>query len=222
MRDTTSPVRVWDGPIRLFHWALVALVFTSWLTHREGWMGAHKIAGYTMFAALLFRAVWGVVGSDTARFGRFLVNPLAAILHLRRFHRREPDRIVGHNAAGGWMVLVMLLALAVQVGTGLCANDQVMVQGPLAERVGPEWSDFLSHVHAVTFTAIEILILLHVAAVLAYALVKRQDLLTPMLTGRKRLPPGHPAPRMRGPALALAILVVAGGIVAIVVMWGAG
>lgn len=222
MRDTTSPVRVWDAPIRLFHWGLVALVFTSWLTHRQGWMGAHKIAGYTMFAALLFRAAWGVVGSDTARFGRFLVNPLAALLHLRRLHRREPDRVIGHNAAGGWMVLLMLLALAVQVGTGLCANDQVMVEGPLTERVGPDWSDFLSHVHAETFTAIEILILLHVIAVLAYALVKRQDLLTPMLTGRKRLPPGPPPPRMRSPALALAVLAVAGGIAAFVVVWGAG
>ena len=222
MRDATSPVRVWDGPIRLFHWVLVVLVFTSWLTHRQGWMGAHKIAGYTMFAALLYRAAWGVIGSDTARFGRFLANPFAAFVHLRRFHKREPDRMVGHNAAGGWMVLVMLLALAVQVGTGLCANDQVMVEGQFAERVGPDWSDFLSHVHAVTFTAIEILILLHVAAVLAYGLIKRQDLLTPMLTGRKRLPPGLPVPRLRSPLLAGAILAVAGGVVAFVVIWGSG
>lgn len=218
MSEVRVAVRVWDGPIRLFHWGVVALVFTSWLTQYESWMRAHLIAGYTMFAALLFRLAWGLIGSDTARFRTFLRSPLAAVAHLLRFGRREPDVEIGHNAAGGWMVLVMLLALAVQVGTGLCANDEISVQGPLAERVGPEWSDWLTHVHAVNFTAIEVAVLLHVAAVLAYALVKRHNLLAPMVTGRKRLPPDLPSPRMRSPALAAAVLAVAGGVVAFVVL----
>ncbi|MGA9867802.1 MAG: cytochrome b/b6 domain-containing protein [Acetobacteraceae bacterium] len=213
-----SAIRVWDGPTRIFHWAVVALVFTSWLTQQEDWMAAHKISGYTMFAALLFRFVWGFIGSDTARFSHFLASPRAAFAHLRHFIRREPDHRIGHNAAGGWMVLVMLLALAVQVGTGLCANDQVRVEGPLAEWVGPEWSDWLSHVHAVTFTVIEVAIVLHVAAVLAYALVKRHNLVAPMITGRKRLPSNAPAPRMRSPILAAIVFALAGAIVAWVVL----
>jgi len=213
-----SVIRVWDGPTRIFHWAVVALVFTSWLTQQEDWMAAHKISGYTMFAALLFRFVWGFIGSETARFSHFLASPRAAFAHLRHFTRREPDHRIGHNAAGGWMVLAMLLALAVQVGTGLCANDQVRVEGPLAEWVGPEWSDWLSHVHAVTFTVIEVAILLHVAAVLAYAVVKRHNLAIPMVTGRKRLPSDAPAPRMRSPVLAAIVFALAGGIVALVVL----
>ncbi len=220
MRETGLWMRVWDGPIRLFHWGVVALVFTSWLTQNENWMQAHKISGYTMFAALLFRLAWGIMGSDTARFRRFLRSPVAAFAHLRGFARREPDREIGHNAAGGWMVLVLLLLLAVQVGTGLCANDQIETYGPLAERVGEDWSDWLSHVHAVNFTAIEVAVLLHVAAVFAYMLVKRQNLVRPMITGRKLLPPAIRPPRMRSPLLALAVLAVAGGIVAAVVILG--
>ncbi len=183
-------------------------------------MSAHFVAGYTMFAALLFRLVWGFIGSDTARFRRFLKSPLAAWTHLMAFRRREPDREIGHNAAGGWMVLVMLLLLAVQVGTGLCANNDVDVQGPLAERVGGDWSDWLTHVHALTFTAIEAAVVLHVAAVLAYMLVKRHDLVRPMITGRKRMAEVSKPPRMRSPLLAVAVLALAGGVVAIVVMVG--
>jgi cytochrome b len=221
MRETNLRVRVWDGPIRLFHWGVVALVFTSWLTQYENWMAAHKIAGYTMFAALLFRLAWGMIGSDTARFRSFLRSPVAAFAHLRRFARREPDREVGHNAAGGWMVLVLLLLLAIQVGTGLCANDQIDTYGPLAERVGQDWSDWLSHVHAVNFLAIEVAVLLHVAAVFAYMLLKGQNLVRPMLTGRKSLPAGIRPPRMRSPLAAAAVLAVSGGIVAAVVaVWG--
>lgn len=222
MRETNLWVRVWDGPIRLFHWGVVVLVFTSWLTQYENWMQAHEIAGYTTFAALLFRLAWGVVGSDTARFRSFLKNPVAAFAHLRHFPRREPDREIGHNAAGGWMVLVLLLLLAIQVGTGLCANDQIMTYGPLAERVGLDWSDWLSHVHALNFVGIEAAVLLHVAAVFAYMLLKGQNLVRPMVTGRKRLPATARPPRTRGPALALAVLAVSGGIVALVVMWGSG
>ncbi len=218
MSEVRVAVRVWDGPIRLFHWSVVALVLTSWLTQYENWMQAHLIAGYTMFAALLFRFVWGVVGSDTARFRNFLGSPVAAIAHLLRFGRREPDREIGHNAAGGWMVLAMLLALAVQVGTGLCANNQVDVEGPFAEQVGQGWSDWLTHVHAVNFTVIEATVLLHVAAVLGYAVVKRQNLVVPMITGRKRLSPAVSPPRMRSPLLAAAVLAVAGGFVAFLVL----
>lgn len=217
MREARVSMQVWDGPTRLFHWGIVALVFTSWLTQQENWMAAHLIAGYTMFAALLFRLAWGVVGSDTSRFVNFLRSPLAAFGHLRRLARREPDREIGHNAAGGWMVLVLLLLLAVQVGTGLCANNQVNVEGPLAQLVGQDWSDWLTHVHAATFTAIEVAVLLHVAAMLAYALLKRQDLVRPMVTGRKLLPATMSPPRLRSPLLALLVLAVAGGIVAFVV-----
>jgi cytochrome b len=214
MRERGLWVPVWDGPIRLFHWGVVALVFTSWLTQYEGWMQAHEVAGYTTFAALLFRLAWGVVGSDTARFRSFLANPVAALAHLRRFARREPDREIGHNAAGGWMVLVLLLLLAVQVGTGLCANDEVSMEGPLAHVVGSDASNWLSHVHAVNFKLIEAAIVLHLLAIATYRLLGH-DLVRPMLTGRKRLPATMPAPRLVSPLRGLTVFLVAAAAVAL-------
>jgi cytochrome b len=212
-------MRVWDAPTRLFHWAIVLLVAFSWLTQNRGWMEWHMLSGYAMLAMLLFRLAWGFVGSDTARFSRFLRSPVAALRHLSRLHRREPDTEIGHNAAGGWMVLVMLGLLAVQVVTGLGSNDDVMTEGPYAHLVGKERSDWLTHVHHLNFTLIEIVILLHVLAIAAYALLKGHNLVRPMITGKKRMPGATRAPRMASPLLAACLLALSIVIVFLVVRW---
>jgi cytochrome b len=214
MKQTYVQVRVWDVPTRLFHWAIVVLVGFSWVCAERGWMDWHLLSGYTIFALLLFRLAWGFLGSDTARFTRFLASPFAAVRHLAHLTRREPDHEAGHNAAGGWMVLVMLLLLAVQVGTGLFANDDILTEGPLAENVDKSTSDWLSHIHVINFKLIEIAVAAHILAVLAYAVLKRQDLVRPMLTGRKRLPADLSAPRMASLWLAVVLMVAAAGAVA--------
>ncbi len=211
--------KVWDVPTRLFHWATVALVGASWVTQHENWMEQHVLCGYSLATLLLFRLIWGVIGSETARFARFLKSPVAAIQHLTRVYRGEPDHEIGHNAAGGWMVLGMLGLLGVQVGTGLCANDEVSVEGPFAEAVGPHNSDWLSHIHAVNFRLIEAAIGLHLVAILAYRLFCGHRLVGPMLTGNKRLPDGLPVPKMAGPAKAVGAFWVAAGFVGFVVYW---
>ncbi|MBS0561207.1 MAG: cytochrome b/b6 domain-containing protein [Proteobacteria bacterium] len=205
-RVALRPVKVWDAPVRLFHWAIVLLVGFSWLSIEESWMQLHFLSGYTILALLIFRIVWGVIGSDTARFSRFLGSPAAALRHLSHFRRREPDLEVGHNAAGGWMVLLMLLLLLVQAGSGLFANDDVMNEGPLAHLAGKALSDRLTSLHGLTFTLVQIAVLLHVLAVIAYAVVKRQDLVRPMVTGVKRLPATVPAPRLGRLWTALSLL----------------
>ena len=212
-RQSTTPVQVWDLPTRLFHWAIVVLVGASWVTQWRDWMSWHLISGYAILALLLFRLAWGVVGSDTARFSRFLASPFAAFRHLSRLTRREPDTEVGHNAAGGWMVLLMLLLLIVQVGTGLFANDDVMTEGPLAYKIDKSTSDWLSEIHSINFTLIEIAIALHIVAVLTYAVLKRHDLVRPMLTGIKRLPASQPRPHMASLWRAAALIVIAAGAV---------
>jgi cytochrome b len=170
----------------------------------------HLWLGYAILALLLFRVVWGFVGSDTARFRRFVASPRAALRYLPTLRRREPDTQVGHNAAGGWMVLIMLLLLAVQVGTGLFAsNDAGTKAGPLAKYLSRHDSDLLSAAHSVTFDLLVAAIVLHVAVIGVYALVKRQDLVRPMITGKKRLPAATRAPRMASPLLALLILALA-------------
>jgi len=217
MSGSTRLVTVWDAPTRLFHWAIVVLVGFSWFSMREGWMELHFLSGYTILTLLLFRLIWGFVGSDTARFGHFLASPMAALRHVAHIGKREPDREIGHNAAGGWMVLVLLALLLVQAGTGLFSNDDVMTDGPLAHLVGKSRSDWFSYIHDKTFTLIEIAIVLHVAAVLTYAVLKRHDLVRPMLTGRKRLPAALGAPRIASLWLAIPVLAVAALVVVLLV-----
>lgn len=219
MRQLYLPMRVWDAPVRLFHWSIVALIVTSWGTAEWGYMDWHKRSGYAILTLLLFRLVWGFIGSDTARFSRFLKSPLAALRHLSHITKREADREIGHNAAGGWMVLVLLGVLLVQAATGMASNDDVDTEGPYARYVGKAWSDWASHIHSLTFTIIEVVVVAHVLAVLAYAVLKGQNLVRPMITGKKRLPGNARAPRMASPLLALVVLVVAAGVVTALVQF---
>jgi cytochrome b len=212
-----QPVKVWDLPVRLFHWSIVVLIAAAWLSQEFLWMNVHIWIGCSILTLLLFRVVWGFVGSDTARFRQFLKSPIAAFRHLSELRRREPDREIGHNAAGGWMVLVMLGLLGVQAGTGLFSNDDANTDGPLMHLVGKEDSDWLSHVHALNFKFIEIAILLHVLAIVTYAVLKRQNLVRPMLTGTKIVPGAVVAPRLVSPVWAAVTLAVAAGVVAWVV-----
>jgi len=222
MPDPLQPTPIWDLPTRLFHWGIVILVGTSWLSQHENWMTLHLLSGYTMLSALLFRLVWGFIGSDTARFTQFLKSPLAAIHHLLHLHRREPDTEVGHNAAGGWMVLVMLGLLAVQVGTGLCSNDEVDVEGPLAHVVGAENSDRISHIHALNFWLIALVIVMHLLAIATYRILKGHNLVLPMITGTKHLPARIAPPRIANPLLAAVVFVVAATLVGGGVRWFGG
>jgi cytochrome b len=213
-------IKVWDLPIRLFHWLLVALILAAWVTQYLNRMTLHVWIGEWILTLLLFRVVWGFVGSDTARFSWFLRSPLAALRHLAHLWRREPDREIGHNAAGGWMVLVMLALISIQVGTGLFSNDLDDggdTEGPLMHLVGKDRSDWLAHIHALNFTAIEVVIVLHVVAIMAYAVLKRHNLVRPMVTGTKLLPVDSVAPRVVNPVWALVVLALAFGAVVWVV-----
>jgi len=205
---------VWDLPVRLFHWAIVVLIFFAWATQEFNHMEWHVWIGYTILTLLIFRVVWGVIGSDTARFTRFLRSPAAALVHLRHLRRRDADTEIGHNAAGGWMVLVMLVLIGVQASTGLFANDDGNTEGPLMHFVSKDQSDYLSHIHSLNFNLIEIAIALHIVAIGIYLLLKRQNLVRPMITGVKQMPDGVAAPNLRSPLLALAVLMVAAGLVA--------
>jgi cytochrome b len=211
------PIRVWDAPTRLFHWAIVILLGLSWLTESRGWMELHFLSGYSVIALLLFRVSWGFVGSETARFSHFIRGPIAALRHLAQLHRREPDTAIGHNAAGGWMVLAMLAMLAVQVATGLCANDDGDTEGPLFKYVGKDRSDWLSHIHAVNFKVIQVAVLLHIVAILIYLGLKRHDLVRPMITGRKHLPEALQPPRLASPLRAVVLFAVAAVAVSVAV-----
>jgi len=213
------PLRVWDGATRLFHWSVVVLFAVAYLsvTFATGagadlLMRIHAASGEAMLALLLFRLVWGVVGSQTARFGHFVRNPILALGHLAKMFRREPDLQVGHNAAGGWMVVLLLMLLSVQVGTGLFANDDGATEGPLMHLVSKATSDTLSEIHSISFNLLMAAVAVHVVTIVIYAVFKGQNLTRAMITGKKKLPAATRAPRMASPLLAGLVFVVAAGI----------
>ena len=172
-----------------------------------------------MLALLLFRLLWGMFGSDTARFSRFLTPPAAAIRHLAHLHRREPDIGVGHNPAGGWMVLVMIVLLLGQTLTGLYENNDIADEGPLTELVPARVADLISELHKVLWDVLLVAIALHLVAIVTYAVVKRHNLLQPMLTGDKRLPEAIPAPRIAHWGRAVLLLGVAVAVTVLMADW---
>jgi cytochrome b len=181
-------IRVWDPATRLFHWSLVLLVATSVYTGNVGGlreMDLHKLAGYAILTLVLFRLVWGVVGSRHSRFADFVRGPRAVIGYARSLAGATPDRFVGHNPLGGWSVLAMLASLLLQAATGLFARDDILTQGPLAKYVSKETSRLLTAIHETNAVVLYVLIGVHLAAVLGYLLVKKENLIRPMLTGRK-------------------------------------
>lgn len=213
-------VVVWDPWVRLVHWGLVVLLAASWITARLHLMDWHFRSGYAALTLLIFRVLWGFLGSDTARFARFLKSPLAALRHLAHAGRREPDAEVGHNAAGGWMVLVLLALLLAQALTGLFTYDQIFTYGPLARQVEEDTRDALSSWHVFIIDIILAAVALHVLAVVLYRVVKGHRLARAMVTGRKTLPEGVAAPRLGSPILALALLAGSAAVVAVIASFG--
>jgi cytochrome b len=202
-------VRVWDLPTRLFHWLGVALVAAAYATWRLNWMDWHAWFGEALLALVLWRLIWGFLGSDTARFARFLASPRAALHHLAQIRRREVDREVGHNPAGGWMVLLLLALLLGETLTGIYVGNDVADEGPLTELTPAPIANLITALHRWLWQALLAAVVLHLLAILVYAAVKRQNLLMPMVTGRKWLPASVPSPRMAGWVRALAALLCA-------------
>ena len=181
----TSPVRVWDIPTRLFHWLLFALVCFSWGAAEYGKMDLHRLSGSILLGLVTFRLIWGMIGSNTARFGSFLRSPAQVIAYLRG-PGGGPSK-PGHNPIGGYSVLAMLLLLLLQIGTGLFSVDiDGLESGPLSYLVSFDQGRTAAEIHGLSFTLLQIVVAIHVLAVLFYLVVRNRNLLTPMITGSDR------------------------------------
>lgn len=216
----SARVKVWDLPVRLFHWVLVLAVAFSWWSGEQGGTALkyHFWSGYCVMGLVLFRVAWGVVGSETARFARFVQGPRAVLAGLRELRERGPATTLGHNAPGGWMIVLLLGALGLQVTTGLFANDDLFNEGPLYPLVARATSNLLTGWHHANFSLLLGLSAVHVLAIVHHRLFKRENLVTPMLTGWRVLPE-TPArlPEFRGLGRALLCALAAFAIVAGVV-----
>ncbi len=210
-------VTVWDLPVRLFHWLLVLCLLGSWFTGENQIMDLHEIFGVTALVLILFRVVWGFVGGEFARFRSFLRGPPTVVSYLRRMLRRDlPETGPGHNPAGGWSVIAMLLIIAAQVGSGLFSNDDIFFEGPMARFVSDEASSFATVVHHRLFNVVVALIALHVLVVAAYWIGFRKNLVWPMITGTAEVLPRDVPVKPRRASLLLAVLVLALTAVAVI------
>ena len=206
-RSGGSRATIWDLPTRLFHWSLVLLIAAAWWTQEQDDSELHSRIGYAVITLILFRLGWGFVGSDTSRFAAFIRGPRRALLYLREMFGSAPAAgHVGHNPIGGYSVAAMLAGLAVQAGTGLFLYDGDYFWGPLNDLVCEDTADFLEEVHEFNFNVLLGLIGLHIAAILYYRLVKKQDLVRPMISGEAELPAATARPRIASGWLALLIL----------------
>lgn len=210
-------MRIWDIPVRIFHWLLAALFAFSWWSAENDRLDWHMLSGYAILALVVFRIYWGFAGSPSARFAVFVRGPRAVLTYLRRLPTNEPPKSAGHNPMGGWSVLGMLSLLLVQVALGLFAIDvDGLNAGPLDYLISFDAGRVLAGWHGLVFDVLLVIVMLHVAAIAFYAAFKRENLVRAMVSGIKLLPPAAiPAGfQLRPvwwalPGLALAALIVA-------------
>ena len=191
-----APVRIWDLPTRLFHWLLAATVVASVASAKIGGaaMVWHFRFGYVVLTLVCFRLLWGVLGGRWSRFASFIYAPSTVLRYLRGRAAAAEHLDVGHSPTGAASVFALLGILAVQLGTGLIADDEIANQGPLYKYVSSETALTATSWHKSWGQWLLLgLVALHIAAILFYLLKKHTNLVTPMLRGDKRLPPDTPA-----------------------------
>jgi cytochrome b len=188
-KEPLVDVPMWDLPVRLFHWAFVLFFFFSWITGQLGKRDLHYQSGLVLLGLVIFRLLWGLVGSPTARFSHFLHRPTAALGYLRRFFgHRLPSYTFGHNAAGGLMVIALVLLIGLQTLSGMSSTDDILFEGPLYGR-WPDWlGSILEKIHEPLSSVLLALALLHILVIIVYRVFKRENLVRAMILGRARLP----------------------------------
>jgi cytochrome b len=192
-------IHVWDAPVRVFHWLLVACFAGAWLTaESERLRGLHVTFGLTMAGLVAFRLVWGFVGTRHARFARFVRSPSAAIAYLKSLRGGHPEHHVGHNPAGGWAVLALLGLIAVTAASGWLTYSES----------GDVWEEL----HETGANVLMGMVVVHLVAVLASSRLHGENLVRAMFTGRKR---GPAADDNGPPRQALAAVLLA----AVLVFW---
>lgn len=186
---TDMQITVWDPLLRLFHWSLAAFFLTAYVTDGE-WQAVHTWSGYGVLALLLFRVVWGVTGPPHARFSDFVRGPKTVLSHLKDVLTFRARRYVGHNPAGGAMIVALLLSLLATGLSGLALYGADQGMGPLAVfliEANDVWIDVIEEAHEVLANFTVALVLIHVTGVVWESVLLRENLIAAMLNGRKRV-----------------------------------
>ncbi len=181
-------IRVWDPVVRGFHWTLVAAYFVAYLSE-DDWLQIHVLAGYLIAGLLVLRVVWGLVGSRHARFSDFVFRPAVVLGYLQDLLAQRARRYLGHNPAGGAMVVLMLVTLVLTAGSGLALYGLTEHAGPLAgwmAAVPQHYEHTLEEVHEALANFSLFLVFVHIMGVLVESVLHHENLVRAMINGRKR------------------------------------
>lgn len=190
-------ILVWDAPVRVFHWLMVASFFAAYLTaESERWRLLHVTAGYTMAGLVVFRLLWGLVGTRHARFASFVRGPRAVVAYLKSLVARRPEHHVGHNPAGAIAIVALLGLTALAAATGWSIYNEV----------GPE---ALEELHEFAGNAMLLIVIVHVAGVVISSRLHHENLVRAMVTGTKS---GRPADGIRAAWRSVAALMLVAAI----------
>lgn len=179
-------IKVWDLPTRIFHWGMVCLLALLWWSADAGEMQWHQIFAYSLLILIGFRILWGLIGSDTARFSHFVYHPKVVLDYLRSIRTKGMSVVLGHNPVGGYMVIALIGIISLQLVTGLFATDDIFTEGPLYNYVSSDTSGFLTWLHKTNFNLILLLSAIHVLAVIIHAM-KGDKLVGAMISGYKKV-----------------------------------
>lgn len=210
MEERGGAIRLWDWPVRLIHWSFVLLLPALWWTWKKDRMETHELLGYITLALLVFRILWGFFGSETARFAHFLKGPREIAAYMRG--KSEPA--MGHNPLGALSVILLLGLMIAQTVSGLFTQDVDGIEsGPLTHFISYDQADAARGWHGLFFNLLLAMIALHLCAILFYLLIKRDNLVGPMITGRKKWKAVAPAAPAHAPFWRIAVgAVIAAGI----------
>lgn len=208
-------VTVWDLSTRLFHWLLVVLFGLSWLSAELGgnWMIWHTRFGFVTAGLILFRIIWGFVGSESSRFTQFIKGPRKVLAYLKGEDQKEYNT---HNPAGALSVIALLGLISLQVVTGLFSNDDIFIEGPLAYLISYDAQLAMTELHETVFNLLILFVALHLAAIVWYQRFKGEKLVQAMLHGRKESE--EEAPKIRS-GLPLFVAILVGAAVSALLFW---
>lgn len=185
--NKSSLIPVWDPFVRLFHWFLVAAFISSWLTQEQQY-NLHLLAGYATLGLICLRIVWGLTGTQYARFSDFIYSPFTIYAYMKSLATGRSKRYIGHNPAAGVMIFALLAGLLSVTLSGIALDGAENWSGPMAEMGLHHYTRLIQSIHIVSTWLLLILIVLHLLGVLHSSLTHRENLVLAMITGRKR---GH-------------------------------
>ena len=189
--QNAAPARqpLWDWQVRACHWLMVVLIAACWWTAENHEIVYHSYCAYGLLGVVLFRIYWGFFGSSTARFSQFIKKPSAVAQYVKTLPQRQAGASAGHNALGGYSVLVLLALMLLQIGLGLFSIDvDGFDGGPFADYLRFKTSREIAEWHEVTFNVLLGFIVLHIVAVVYYRIWRRQNLTAAMIHGKTLTP----------------------------------